>query len=162
ANQEGAAAGSASGTQQATGAAPEDDDDDLTPEERRARRNHNLVEKQYRNRLNAQFERLLAVLPVDQCRAAGSGGYDARHMSISASAAGGAAGEEKRLSKAEVLDLATRQIRTLEMERDKLRRERRELLRNVEALTAMTGARGKVVVGGSAGGGGGGNGGRRG
>ncbi|GAB1319371.1 hypothetical protein MFIFM68171_09581 [Madurella fahalii] len=159
-NQDGSAAAAAGGGSSSTSSssaqqAPppaEDDDDDLTPEERRARRNHNLVEKQYRNRLNAQFERLLAVLPVDQCRAAGSGGYDARHMSITASSGGGnsgggagGGGEEKRLSKAEVLDLATRQIRTLEMERDKLRRERRELLRSVEVLTAMTGGRGRGI-----------------
>ncbi|KAK4235750.1 hypothetical protein C8A03DRAFT_46159 [Achaetomium macrosporum] len=105
---------------------PPTDEDDLTPEERRARRNHNLVEKQYRNRLNAQFERLLAVLPVDECRTR-AGGMDRVESS---------GADEKRMSKAEVLDLATRRIRTLEVERNQLLRERRELLRNIEAMMA--------------------------
>ncbi|KAK0654329.1 hypothetical protein QBC41DRAFT_59232 [Cercophora samala] len=100
------------------------DDDDLTPEERRARRNHNLVEKQYRNRLNAQFERLLAVLPLDQHKGGhlGQGGGD------------GFATDEKRMSKAEVLDLATRRIKALEMEKERLNRERKELLRNMDLM----------------------------
>jgi signal transduction histidine kinase len=51
--------------------------------------------------------------------------------------------EEKRMSKAEVLDLATRRIRTLEGERDRLARERRELVRSVEVL--MAGVRGQGV-----------------
>ncbi|KAG7287464.1 hypothetical protein NEMBOFW57_006975 [Staphylotrichum longicolle] len=116
----------------------EEEEDDLTPEERRARRNHNIVEKQYRNRLNAQFERLLAVLPVEQCRAARAGGAAAsagagdRIMSVG----NGSVGDEKRLSKAEVLDLATRRIRALEAEREKLWKERKELLRSLEVLMA--------------------------
>ncbi|KAK4176982.1 hypothetical protein QBC36DRAFT_141616 [Triangularia setosa] len=100
------------------------DDDDLTPEERRARRNHNLVEKQYRNRLNAQFERLLAVLPLEQHKGShlGQGSCDAF------------ATDEKRMSKAEVLDLATRRIKALEMEKERLHRERKELLRNMDLM----------------------------
>ncbi|KNB06489.1 hypothetical protein FOXG_19688 [Fusarium oxysporum f. sp. lycopersici 4287] len=43
-----------------------------TPKERRTRASHNRVEKQYRNRLNAQFESLLSVLP-EQLRAANNG-----------------------------------------------------------------------------------------
>ena len=35
-----------------------DEDGSLSPEERKARRSHNIVEKKYRYRLNAQFERL--------------------------------------------------------------------------------------------------------
>lgn len=101
-------------------------DDDLTPEERRARRNHNLVEKQYRNRLNAQFERLLAVLPVEQCQRSSSSGSGGGGMV--------GAGDEKRMSKAEVLDLATRRIRTLEVERDRLVRERREMVRRMQVM----------------------------
>lgn len=46
------------------------------------------------------------------------------------------------MSKAEVLDLATRRIRTLEGERDRLARERRELRRSVEVL--MVGVQGGV------------------
>jgi hypothetical protein len=56
---------------------------------------------------------------------------------------GGGGAEEKRMSKAEVLDLATRRIRTLEGERDRLARERRELVRSVEVL--MAGVRGQGV-----------------
>ncbi|KAJ2897053.1 hypothetical protein MKZ38_005003 [Zalerion maritima] len=77
-------------------------------EELRARASHNLVEKQYRNRLNTQFERLLAVLP-----APGSdddGGTD-----------------DRRLSKAEVLDIARKRIRSLEKERDNLKMQKNEL-----------------------------------
>ncbi|KAK4663277.1 hypothetical protein QC763_607150 [Podospora pseudopauciseta] len=101
------------------------DDDDLTPEERRARRNHNLVEKQYRNRLNAQFERLLAVLPLEQ--------YKGGHLGQGESCDGFAT-DEKRMSKAEVLDLATRRIKALEMEKERLNRERKELLRNMDIM----------------------------
>jgi hypothetical protein len=44
--------------------------------------------------------------------------------------------DEKRMSKAEVLELATRRIRTLEVERNQLLRERRELLRSIEVMMA--------------------------
>ncbi|KAJ3453839.1 hypothetical protein MRS44_018471 [Fusarium solani] len=46
-----------------------------TPKERRTRASHNLVEKQYRNRLNAQFESLLSALP-EQLRAGYNGNGD--------------------------------------------------------------------------------------
>ncbi|KAK3307437.1 uncharacterized protein B0T15DRAFT_178488 [Chaetomium strumarium] len=118
---------------------PPTDDDDLTAEERRARRNHNLVEKQYRNRLNAQFERLLAVLPVDECRTR-AGTMDRVETS---------GVDEKRMSKAEVLELATRRIRTLEVERNQLLRERRELLRSIEVMMAgAVGARPGIPIAG--------------
>ena len=78
-------------------------------EERRARASHNLVEKQYRNRLNAQFERLLAVLPPPGSDDDGGGGDD------------------RRLSKAEVLEIARRRIKALEKERDTLRLQKKEL-----------------------------------
>lgn len=128
-----------------------DDDDSLTPEERRARRNHNLVEKQYRNRLNAQFERLLAILPADQRT-----GYDAHHIkgsikessNVSLGDKGTGDGkegetipEEKRMSKAEVLDLATRRIKTLEQETRRLHRERQELMQSVEMMGNAVAAR---------------------
>ncbi|KAK5657843.1 hypothetical protein OQA88_2916 [Cercophora sp. LCS_1] len=94
-------------------------EDNVTPEELRARRNHNLVEKQYRNRLNAQFERLLAVLPADQ-----RGGQ-------------GDSEDSKRMSKAEVLDVATRRIKELEVERRRLLKERRDLLQNMEVMNGV-------------------------
>jgi signal transduction histidine kinase len=61
---------------------------------------------------------------------------------------GGGGAEEKRMSKAEVLDLATRRIRTLEGERDRLARERRELVRSVEVLMGVRGQGVGVVRGG--------------
>lgn len=111
-----------------------DPDDDLTPEERRARRNHNRVEKQYRNRLNNQFERLLAVLPLDRYKG-GSVVHDGN----------GGSSDEKRMSKAEVLDLATRQIKALEVDRERLQKERAELLRNIDVMArAVKAARQKA------------------
>ncbi|CAI4211931.1 unnamed protein product [Parascedosporium putredinis] len=77
-----------------------------TAEEVKARAAHNQVEQQYRKRLNAQFERLLA---GGGCRM----------------------GMEKRISKAEVLDLARRRIKLLERERASLERQKDELLGSV-------------------------------
>ncbi|KAK3944707.1 hypothetical protein QBC46DRAFT_158623 [Diplogelasinospora grovesii] len=109
---------------------------DETAEERRSRNSHNLVEKQYRNRLNAHFESLLNALP-DTMRSptmgaggggtGGSGGSAADMMDL---------GEERRLSKAEVLDMSRRYIQSLERDRDRLEREREELLGKVDKLRA--------------------------
>lgn len=110
------------------------DDATLTPDERRARRNHNIVEKQYRNRLNAQFERLLAVLPSENQRNPGDDSRDAEESHDTAS--------DRRMSKAEVLEVATRRIKALEVERRRLYRERRELLQNIETLTRREGVGG--------------------
>ena len=123
------------------------EEDDLTPEERRARRNHNIVEKQYRNRLNAQFERLLAVLPVDRCSSGSGVGGGPVGQGVVMPVGGGGDGEEKRMSKAEVLELATVRIRTLEAERGRLKRERRELVRGLEVLMVGGGGVGGVRVG---------------
>ncbi|KAK1755460.1 hypothetical protein QBC47DRAFT_189728 [Echria macrotheca] len=113
--------------------------EDITPEDLRARRNHNLVEKQYRNRLNAQFERLLAVLPSEQQRqsSSGYGGDGFGGGGDGDDDEGPAAGvvDDKRMSKAEVLDVATRRIKDLESERRRLQRERRELLQNMEMMS---------------------------
>ncbi|KAJ9138103.1 hypothetical protein NKR23_g8610 [Pleurostoma richardsiae] len=114
-----------------TGSADDDEDDDddaLTNEERRARRNHNNVEKQYRNRLNTQFEKLLAVLPAADQRAAVGGGKGGKGAS---SAGAVAESDDKRMSKAEVLDLARRRIGQLEDERRALQEERNRLMENV-------------------------------
>ncbi|GKT43824.1 allergen fus c 3 [Colletotrichum spaethianum] len=97
-----------------------------TPEERRTRASHNLVEKQYRNRLNAQFEGLLNALPEQVRGPAGAGDVDESDPQQ--------ADEERRVSKAEVLDMARRHIKNLEREREVLHRERGELLRNLETL----------------------------
>ncbi|CAK7226249.1 hypothetical protein SEUCBS140593_006174 [Sporothrix eucalyptigena] len=97
--------------------------ENLTSEERRARQNHNIVEKQYRNRLNSQFERLLSILPANQM----DGGSDM---------VGGRAVEpdDRRMSKAEVLDLARRRIHALENEIQQLYTDRDNLRSNVATL----------------------------
>ena len=108
------------------------EDDLLTPEERRARQNHNLVEKQYRNRLNHQFESLLAILPANRNSHDGSGSRGDRPSSSKASSVPGAGdADDRRLSKAEVLEMARQRIKTLEKERRTLQLEREELLGSV-------------------------------
>ncbi|KAK4228601.1 hypothetical protein QBC38DRAFT_151404 [Podospora fimiseda] len=111
--------------------ADDDDEDDLTPEERRARRNHNLVEKQYRNRLNAQFERLLAVLPLDHYRGSSEHGEHGCNTLASSIL------DEKRMSKAEVLDLAVRRIRMLEAEKERMQRDRSEMIRRIDLMSGV-------------------------
>lgn len=85
-----------------------------TEEDVKARAAHNQVEQQYRKRLNAHFERLLSVLPAPPTVVGVTGG---RRDGIG----------EKRVSKAEVLDLATERIQTLERQMARLEREGREL-----------------------------------
>ncbi|KAJ2897578.1 hypothetical protein MKZ38_004563 [Zalerion maritima] len=92
-----------------------------TPEEKKTRASHNLVEKQYRNRLNQQFESLLDALP-DAAREAGEDGED------------GEGDGDRRVSKAEVLDIARRHIKQLEKEKGDLEKERNDLLDNMEKL----------------------------
>lgn len=71
------------------------------------------MEKQYRNRLNSQFESLLSALPAEDVFCQGeSGGV-----------------EQKRVSKAEVLVLAEKYIKELEKERIELKGENGELRR---------------------------------
>ncbi|KXX75209.1 Allergen Fus c 3 [Madurella mycetomatis] len=107
-----------------------------TPQERRSRNSHNLVEKQYRNRLNMQFEVLMNTLPEAMRSPTGGGG-------------GGGGGDsdggpqqaldlgERRLSKAQVLDMSARYIRSLERERDKLESEREGLLADIQKMSDM-------------------------
>ena len=68
------------------------------------RLNHNQVEKQYRNRLNGQFETLLLALPREDGE-----------------------GEGKKVSKAEVLVLARKHIRDLERDRRRLEEDNERL-----------------------------------
>ncbi|KAH7163952.1 hypothetical protein DER46DRAFT_315676 [Fusarium sp. MPI-SDFR-AT-0072] len=93
-----------------------------TPEDRRTRASHNLVEKQYRNRLNAQFESLLSALP-DQARhgESGSGNGNEDNESDHANDA------DRRVSKGEVLEMARKHIQALERERNQLELENLEL-----------------------------------
>ncbi|KAK0621296.1 hypothetical protein B0T17DRAFT_533552 [Bombardia bombarda] len=108
-----------------------------TADERRARSSHNLVEKQYRNRLNAQFEGLLNALPESvrsPATAVGGGGdSDGGGFRQGGQTSDMLAGE-KRISKGDILDMSRRYIQTLETEREALEREREELLENMERL----------------------------
>ncbi|KAJ9131072.1 hypothetical protein NKR23_g11899 [Pleurostoma richardsiae] len=87
-----------------------------SPEEERTRSGHNQVEKQYRNRLNQYFERLLAVLPASLNTDGDQQGED-KGLDL-----------DKRLSKTEVLDIARRHIRTLERETSELEVEKQQLV----------------------------------
>jgi hypothetical protein len=78
----------------------------------RERTSHNQVEKQYRNRLNGQFETLLSSLPNNDDRN----------------------GAKSRVSKAEVLMLAKRHIVQLEREKMMLEGQRVELESDLEEL----------------------------
>jgi len=94
---------------------------ELTTGRLRARMKHKRVEKQYRNRLSAQFERLLSVLPPDRFNTnsddadfaayagdsgEGSGGFP----SAGTQAAGSYISDGKTVTRAEVLDVAVRYI----------------------------------------------------
>jgi ATP-dependent exoDNAse (exonuclease V) beta subunit len=76
------------------------------------RTNHNAVEKQYRNRLNGQFQTLLQALPQDCNEDLGDGLVN---------------GQDKKVSKAEVLMLAKKRIGELEQEKMVLEKEHRAL-----------------------------------
>jgi hypothetical protein len=80
-----------------------------------ARTNHNQVEKQYRNRLNGQFETLLEALPREDVGESGSE-------------------DGKRISKAEVLVLAKKYIARLEKEKRELQGFNKELEGRMEDL----------------------------
>ncbi|KAG4440151.1 hypothetical protein IFR05_004360 [Cadophora sp. M221] len=90
------------------------------------RLNHNQVEKQYRNRLNGQFEKLLLALPREDQNVHGDFG-------------------EKKVSKAEVLLLAMKHIRDLERDKKRLE-EDNERLDDVEDLTERWMESGGVVL----------------
>ncbi|KAH8195564.1 hypothetical protein TruAng_010280 [Truncatella angustata] len=90
-----------------------------TEEERKNRASHNQVEKQYRNRLNAHFEALLDTLP-GYMRGGGDDDDDDDG--------------DRKISKAEVLEMARRHITDLEKELMVVEGERDELKDNVERL----------------------------
>ncbi|KAI1454995.1 hypothetical protein F4805DRAFT_460236 [Annulohypoxylon moriforme] len=98
-----------------------------TVEEQKSRDTHNQVEKQYRNRLNAHFESLLEALP--ETMQAGEGEDEGEPMDLS----------DRRVSKAEVLDMARRHIHALERECAALEGERDELRNNMERLRWLFG-----------------------
>jgi hypothetical protein len=90
---------------------------DETAEERRSRNAHNVVEKQYRSRLNARFEGLLSALP-NSLRSSGAGEDNG----------------EVRLTKGDVLDMSMTYIRTLEGQRSELEKEHEELNAGIARL----------------------------
>lgn len=100
-----------------------------TPKERRTRASHNLVEKQYRNRLNAQFESLLSALP-EQLRAGNNGNGDTDESEGNDA--------DRRVSKGEVLKMARKHIQLLEQECAELERENLELHGNLRRLKGST------------------------
>ncbi|KAI0402935.1 hypothetical protein F4802DRAFT_332355 [Xylaria palmicola] len=95
-------------------------------EERKSRETHNNVEKQYRNRLNAHFESLLSALPERMQSGDGEEGGDLDTG-------------DRRVSKAEVLEMARRHIKALERECAVLEGERDELRENMERLRWLFG-----------------------
>ncbi|KAI0114989.1 hypothetical protein F4814DRAFT_459819 [Daldinia grandis] len=98
-----------------------------TVEEQKSRDTHNQVEKQYRNRLNAHFESLLDALP--ETMQAGEGDDEEESLDLT----------DRRVSKAEVLDMARRHIQALERECAALEGERDELRDNMERLRWLFG-----------------------
>ncbi|KAI1375949.1 hypothetical protein F4677DRAFT_460181 [Hypoxylon crocopeplum] len=99
----------------------------VSMEEQKSRETHNQVEKQYRNRLNAHFESLLEALPETMQAGEGDDGGEALDMT------------DRRVSKAEVLDMARRHIQALERECAALEGERDELRNNVARLRWLFG-----------------------
>ncbi|KAI1082343.1 hypothetical protein F5B20DRAFT_33312 [Whalleya microplaca] len=98
-----------------------------TIEERKSRETHNQVEKQYRNRLNSHFESLLDVLP--ETMQTGEGDENGESLDLT----------DRRVSKAEVLDMARRHIQALERECAALEGERDELRSNMVKLRWILG-----------------------
>ncbi|KAI4870872.1 hypothetical protein F4820DRAFT_402198 [Hypoxylon rubiginosum] len=99
-------------------------------EEQKNRETHNQVEKQYRNRLNAHFESLLDALPETMQAGEGEGEDEG---------AGALDLTDRRVSKAEVLDMARRHIQALERECAALEGERDELRNNMTRLRWLFG-----------------------
>ncbi|KAH6983831.1 hypothetical protein EDB80DRAFT_517574, partial [Ilyonectria destructans] len=81
----------------------------VSPAERQARHCHNQVEKQYRNRLNLQFENLLNALPAVQSEDDHIDGLGDGHDNNS-----------RCFSKGEVLGRAKRRIKSLERDNELL------------------------------------------
>jgi hypothetical protein len=72
----------------------------------KTRTNHNQIEKQYRNRLNSQFEVLLSILPKEEVGSATTVPEGEGKQELSTERV-----EERKVSKAEVLEMAQKHIR---------------------------------------------------
>ncbi|KAH8882107.1 HLH-domain-containing protein [Thozetella sp. PMI_491] len=90
-----------------------------TAGDHKLRASHNIVEKQYRNRLNKKFEALLDVLPPGMRQDEDGDGSE---------------GSGRPVSKAEVLTLARRYILELQRDRDTAVNERRAMVNVAETL----------------------------
>lgn len=110
-------------------------EDDSRTETTNSRISHNMVEKQYRNRLNGQFSTLLEALPLDLVGAEVEG-YSKNDSG----------GTEKKVSKAEVLLLARRHIENLEREKRGLEGRNRVLVEDIQNWKgAWVGSGGQVL-----------------
>jgi len=101
----------------------------------KTRSNHNQIEKQYRNRLNSQFETLLSILPREGVIGGGEGEGEG-HQGV----------EARKVSKAEVLDMATKHIKKLEKEQEELEGENEFLEEKVAELNRIWVEGGGVVM----------------
>jgi Helix-loop-helix DNA-binding domain len=110
-------------------------EDDPRTETTNSRTSHNMVEKQYRNRLNGQFSTLLEALPLDLVGAEVEG-YSKNDSG----------GTEKKVSKAEVLLLARRHIENLEREKRGLEGRNRVLVEDIQNLKGAWVGRGGQVL----------------
>jgi hypothetical protein len=88
-----------------------------------SRASHNMVEKQYRTRLNMQFTSLLDALPTEIVGAEFEGYVDSK-------------GSSGKVSKGDVLVFAKRYIQTLEQEKKALEGEKIETERDLRRLKA--------------------------
>lgn len=100
------------------------DDDERVVQARKA---HNYVEKQYRNRLNASFEQLLANISDTSTHAQQGSESECSNGQPSKP---NATSEQRPLSKAEVINLAITRIKELEEEQLRLEEERDSLKRS--------------------------------
>jgi hypothetical protein len=110
-------------------------EDDPRIETTNSRISHNMVEKQYRNRLNGQFSTLLEALPLDLVGAEVEG-YSKNDSG----------GTEKKVSKAEVLLLARRHIENLEREKRGLEGRNRVLVEDIQNWKGAWVGRGGQVL----------------
>lgn len=102
-------------------------------EESRAREAHNQVEQQYRHRLNTHFERLLSSIPMSEYHGENALMDDDGSASPGRRAAA-RAGIEKRISKAEVLEMGRSWIEKLTRECETLREEVQHLRQENKTL----------------------------
>ena len=97
-----------------------------TPKERKERDSHNMVEKMYRNRLNAQYESLMNSLPPEMQSPA--------HTTAAGGQGASSDQADKPLSKGEVLEKSTAYIHELERNHARLIEENEAMSRNIERI----------------------------